>query len=203
MIAIGVMPSGVLPPPARGRVGVGVLPRFGGEPTMARFDRTRAKTERARRLRREMTDVEKKLWRRLCADQLGVSFRRQHPIGDYVVDFYCAPAGLVVELDGDQHGTEEGLAHDARRTAFLSSKGLRVLRFWNHEARTNLDGVVETIWLAVQTVVSRGTPTPALSLAGGGSSQAIESRASSETSVLAQAATQSVSPSGADAQQLD
>ena len=153
---------------------MGVRLRRDGEAMMTRFDRTHAKTERARRLRREMTDVEKKLWRRLCGDQLGVSFRRQHPIGAYVVDFYCAPAGLVVELDGDQHGTEEGLASDARRTAFLASKGLRVLRFWNHEARTNLDGVVETIWITVQSAGGE-TPTPALPLAGGGRRPATES----------------------------
>ncbi|MGJ0509757.1 MAG: endonuclease domain-containing protein [Methylocystis sp.] len=135
---------------------------------MARFDRTRAKTERARELRRDMTGVEKMLWARLTNAQLGVSFRRQHPIGPYFVDFYCAPASLAVELDGDQHGFVAGIASDARRTAFLADKGLRVLRFWNNEVVTNIDGVVETIWLAVQPFVAASTPTPTLPLAGGG-----------------------------------
>jgi very-short-patch-repair endonuclease len=136
---------------------------------MPRFNRTRDKTQRARALRRDMTGVEKKLWSRLANAQLGASFRRQHPIGPYFVDFYCAPAKLVVELDGDQHGFDAGLAHDLRRAAFLSSKGLRILRFWNNEVVANIDGVVETIWLAVQPVVAASTPTPTLPLAGGGS----------------------------------
>jgi len=150
-------------------VGVSLRSNPNQEAGMSRFDRTRAKTERARQLRRDMTGVEKKLWSRLTNAQLGVSFRRRHPIGPYFVDFYCATARLVVELDGDQHGFDAGLAADARRTAFLSSKGLRVLRFWNNEVMTNIDGVVETIWLAVQPLVSNPTPTPTLPLAGGGS----------------------------------
>ena len=158
-------PTG-LPPLEKGRVGEGITLEA---LSMTRFDRTTARTERARRLRREMTAVEKKIWSRLSNAQLGVSFRRQHPISPYVVDFYCAPAGLVIELDGDQHGFDEGLAKDARRTMFLSNKGLRTLRFWNHEVVTNTDGVVEAIWLAVQPVVAASTPTPTLPLAGGGS----------------------------------
>ena len=88
---------------------------------MTQFDRTRAKTSRARQLRRAMTDAEKKLWWRVRNDQLGLSFRRQHPIGAYVVDFFAPSIGLVIELDGGQHGMEPHLAFDARRTEFLEA----------------------------------------------------------------------------------
>jgi very-short-patch-repair endonuclease len=117
---------------------------------MTRFDRTRGKTQRARQLRRAMTDVEKKLWWRLRNDQLGVSFRRQHPIGPYIVDFLAPSVGLVIEVDGGQHGMDDQLAFDARRSEFLEARGLRVMRFWNNEVMSNLEGVLETIWLALQ-----------------------------------------------------
>jgi very-short-patch-repair endonuclease len=137
---------------------------------MQRFNRTRSKTARARQLRRDMTDAEKKLWARLRGDQLGISFRRQNPIGPYVVDFVAPSIGLVIELDGDQHGSEVGLAKDERRTAFLESKGLRVMRFWNHEIMRNLEGVLETIWHAVHPDTDRPlTPTPTHPRLGGGS----------------------------------
>jgi very-short-patch-repair endonuclease len=99
-----------------------------------------------------MTDAEKKLWWRLRNDQLGVSFRRQHPIGPYIVDFLAPSVGLVIELDGGQHGMDAQLAFDARRTEFLETRGLRVMRFWNNEVMSNLEGVLETIWLALQAM---------------------------------------------------
>jgi very-short-patch-repair endonuclease len=138
---------------------------------MTRFDRTRAKTARARHLRRAMTDAEKRLWWRLRGDQLGLSFRRQHPIGRYVVDFYAASIGLAIELDGGQHGTETGVAADWRRTAFLATRGLKVARFWNHEVMNNIEGVLETIWNLALSLreAGPGTPTPTLPLGGGGS----------------------------------
>lgn len=114
---------------------------------MTRFDRTRLKTARARRLRRDATNPEQKLWFHLRGAQMnGMSFRRQHPVGPYILDFYCAAAKLAVELDGDQHGTVEGRAHDMTRAQFLLGKGIRVLRFPNHELRENLDGVLKTIY---------------------------------------------------------
>ena len=134
--------------PCKGEVGRAATGR--GSQATTRFDHTSEKTARARRLRREMTDVEKKLWWRLRGAQLGVSFRRQHPIGPYVLDFYCAPAGLAVEVDGHQHGTDSAIAADVRRSAFLATKGIRVVRFGNHEVIENLDGVLETIWRALQ-----------------------------------------------------
>lgn len=102
--------------------------------------------EFARKLRREMTDAERKLWRSLRCEQLrGWKFRRQAAIGPYVVDFVCFDAKLVVELDGGQHNTEEGKQHDLRRTAWLESQGFRVVRFWNHDALNDACAVVEAI----------------------------------------------------------
>ena len=111
---------------------------------MTRFGRTSSKTDRARRLRGAATLVERKLWSRLRGAQVGgFSFRRQHPIGPFIADFYCAPLKLVIELDGDQHAERRG--YDAARTRFLESKGIDVLRFWNTELTTNFDSVLESI----------------------------------------------------------
>jgi very-short-patch-repair endonuclease len=85
--------------------------------------------ERARALRKEMTDAERLLWKSLRRQQLGVKFRRQHPIGPYIADFYSWEAGLVVEVDGDTHFTPEMQEYDAIRTQYLESLGLQVLRF--------------------------------------------------------------------------
>ncbi len=93
-----------------------------------------------------MTEVETILWSKLQKDQLGGHrFLRQHPIGPYFADFACRKAGLVIELDGATHSTPEEIAHDARRTAFMEHEGWEVIRFWNHEIRSNLNGVLETI----------------------------------------------------------
>ncbi|MCX7602396.1 MAG: endonuclease domain-containing protein [Meiothermus sp.] len=98
-----------------------------------------ALSERARELRRNMTPAERKLWSVLRG--FSVRFRRQRPIGPYIVDFYCAEAGLVIEVDGESHFSQEGRAYDARRDAYLQSLGLRVLRFSNLEVLSNADGV--------------------------------------------------------------
>lgn len=104
------------------------------------------KREFAKRLRREMTRAEVILWTRLRRRQVeGFLFRRQLPIGPYVVDFACPSVRLVVEVDGETHSTEAERAHDARRTAFLEREGWRVVRFWNHEIFQNEDGVVEAV----------------------------------------------------------
>ncbi|MFZ1991330.1 MAG: DUF559 domain-containing protein [Alphaproteobacteria bacterium] len=104
-------------------------------------------TKIARRLRRDATDVEVKLWKHLRSRQLeGAKFRRQVSIDRFVVDFCCLEAKLVVELDGSQHADNPA---DAARTQSLEQLGFRVLRFWNHEVNENLDGVLETIRLAL------------------------------------------------------
>ena len=99
----------------------------------------------AQKLRREMTKEEKQLWYHYLREY-PVRFRRQVTCGKYILDFYCAKAKLAVELDGSQHYEEEGLAHDAARTAYLESLGLEVLRIPNNEVMKNLEGVCEAIY---------------------------------------------------------
>jgi very-short-patch-repair endonuclease len=77
---------------------------------------------------------------------LGLHFRRQHPIGSYIVDFACVRAGVVVEIDGSQHGEPDAAAHDAQRTAYLNRHGFRVLRFWNADVLRNGVEVAETVF---------------------------------------------------------
>jgi len=97
-------------------------------------------TATARRLRANQTEVEKRLWSRLRnRGLLGLKFRRQVPLGDLVADFVCAEQALVIELDGGQHASSE--ARDQRRTAWLASRGWRVVRFWNNEVIENREGV--------------------------------------------------------------
>jgi formamidopyrimidine-DNA glycosylase len=99
---------------------------------------------RARELREATTDAEKALWRRIRSRQLfGIKFRRQHPIGHYIVDFYSDELKLAVELDGGQHASSS--EHDRARTEDLKRRGIRVLRFWNNEVLGNLDGVLQRI----------------------------------------------------------
>ena len=104
--------------------------------------RTRAN---ARILRRGMTDAERLLWQHLRGRQIaGLRFRRQHPLGRYILDFVCLEIGLAIEVDGGQH--DEGRDRDRARTAWLEQRGYRVLRFWNHEVLTGLGSVKEAIW---------------------------------------------------------
>jgi len=100
-------------------------------------------TPTARRLRKSMTDAEALLWRRLRNRQCGDSkFRRQAPIGPYIVDFLCWDAKLIIELDGGQHANDPS---DRIRQREIESLGFRVLRFWNNDVLENMEGVFETI----------------------------------------------------------
>ena len=111
---------------------------------MSRFNRTPRKTEVARNLRRGETDVERRLWHRLRNGQIcDAQFRRQHPAGRYILDFYCPALALAVELDGSQHA-ETG-TRDHERDEWLKQKGVIVLRFWNSDVTENLNGVLEVI----------------------------------------------------------
>jgi very-short-patch-repair endonuclease len=154
------------PPPERGR-STGEARRVG----VSRFNRTREKTERARRLRRDGTDVEMRLWQRLRNLQLGVDFRRQHPAGNFYLDFYAPALRLAVELDGGQHAEQADA--DQRRTRWLEERGLTVLRFWNSDVSQNLSGVLEVIAAKIAELQDAGvTPTRRwradLPLSGGG-----------------------------------
>jgi very-short-patch-repair endonuclease len=97
----------------------------------------------SRKLRRDATDVEGKLWQRLRSRQIeGVKFRRQFAIGRYVADFACIETRLVIELDGGQHADS---ALDIERTRFIEANGYTVIRFWNNDATENIEGVLEQI----------------------------------------------------------
>jgi very-short-patch-repair endonuclease len=112
----------------------------------------------ARTLRRNLTPAEKKLWGCLLESQLeGFQFRRQFPIGDFIVDFCCRERRLIIEIDGVQHGDDAVVvARDQRRTELLKQRGYRVVRFWNEEVLTNLEGVVEQILVELR----QPPPTP-------------------------------------------
>jgi very-short-patch-repair endonuclease len=104
---------------------------------------------RARELRWNMTDAERKLWLILRRKQLaGFRFRRQATLGPYVADFLCAKTRLVVELDGASHTSDKQIAHDERRTRWMIAHGLRVVRFTNRELFENADRVADAIYLA-------------------------------------------------------
>ena len=101
-------------------------------------------TTRARSLRRDMSDAESLLWHRLRYKQLnGHRFRRQHPVGKFIVDFACIESKLVIELDGGQH--QEQTDYDNQRTVVLQVHGWRVLRFWNNDVLSNIEGILSEI----------------------------------------------------------
>jgi len=89
--------------------------------------------DRARELRRDSTEAEHRLWSHLRNKSLGVKFRRQHPIGPFIVDFFSLEAKLVVEIDGGQHDEDDKRRADESRTKFLEDRSYRILRFWNNE----------------------------------------------------------------------
>ena len=134
--------------PWRGRVGAkrrGEMTEGHSKPGITKFRRASAK-----RLRSNATELEARLWRALRnIPMLGSHFRRQVPVGPYVVDIACLAKRLIVEVDGSQHGLATNAAHDAERTRRLEAEGYRVLRFWNNDINRNLDGVLETISAAV------------------------------------------------------
>ncbi len=100
--------------------------------------------ERAKQLRRGQTEAERLLWHQLRARQFaGIKFRRQVPIGHYIVDFICFEKRLIVELDGGQH--QDKTEYDAQRTNWLESQGFRVIRFWNGQVFTEMEAVEQVI----------------------------------------------------------
>ena len=101
----------------------------------------------ARNLRKNMTDAERRLWSKIRRKQLKkFQFYRQKNIGDYIVDFYCPSAKLIVEIDGGQHYSKENNVKDEARDKFLSNLGFRVLRFSNSDVFKNIDGVITEIY---------------------------------------------------------
>ena len=126
-----------------------------------------------RALRKNMSDAEQALWNVLRGRQVSdLKFRRQHPLGDYILDFVCLENKLVIEVDGGQHGEQAG--YDENRTQELQAAGFCVLRFWNNEVLREMESVKEKIGLVVQELQSH--PLPNLPLEGGGVKKVVRER---------------------------
>ena len=110
----------------------------------------RKQLERYRkRLRNHSTSAEATLWKYLKGKQLGKKFRRQHSVGNFIVDFYCATERVAIELDGEPHFTEDGMRYDARRTQYLNGLNIKVIRFENVRVFEDLGAVLKEIQVAV------------------------------------------------------
>ncbi len=120
--------------------------------------------ERQRRLRREATEPELLLWKHLRGRRLaGLKFRQQVWLCGYIVDFFCAEARLIVELDGATHTDDDAKAYDDRRTAVIAGEGYRVCRFWNNDVMQNIEGVLQEI----EAIAGAAAPSPSHRFAAG------------------------------------
>jgi len=150
------------PSPIRGEVGRGTKQahRYPLQDTLSN----------ARELRKRMTDAEALLWRLLRGEQLGVKFRKQHPVGKYITDFACLSTKLIVELDGGQHGEESAIKKDKVRTRFLEQQGFTVLRFSNNDVLRETEAVLQSIYNAAH---GQDNPPPNLPPSGGGEAESV------------------------------
>jgi len=106
---------------------------------------------RCRELRQSSTNAEQRLWKFLRNKQLGgFKFRRQHPLGPFILDFYCMEAKLAIELDGSGHADKSKRCYDAERSDRIANKGIQVLRFWNQDVLQNTEEVLQLIWSHLQ-----------------------------------------------------
>ena len=160
-----------IPPPLRGRLGGGLTE------TMKRHkhfpDYTKSLVNNARQLRRNMTNAERKLWNSLRRRQMQLNFRRQIPFHQYILDFYCQKANLVIEVDGSQHYTKKGIIRDKVRDSYLQQHGLKVLRFSDRDVLMNISGANQKIHEEIETPPQsspkrggrkRSTPPPGFTL---------------------------------------
>lgn len=132
----------------------------GGEGAKARQVTSPIQQQHARELRNHQTPTERDLWQQLRAKRFaGFKFRRQQPLGRYIVDFVCFEQRLIVELDGSQHADQQD--YDAERDAWLQAQGFRVLRFWNNQWSAQPEAVLEAIWLGLQQEPPLPNPSPA------------------------------------------
>jgi very-short-patch-repair endonuclease len=121
---------------------------------MPRPKRSNPKTKHnAIQLRKKLTPAERKLWARVRNDQLGVTFRRQHAIGNFIPDFVCIEKKLILELDGSQH--LEQVEYDSERTKYFETLGYKVIRFWNNDVMKNIDSVLTVVLNTVNEELSR------------------------------------------------
>src|SRR3989344_715948 len=109
--------------------------------------------EKRRALRNNFTPEEKLIWQYLRKKQLGYMFWRQYSAGPYVLDFYCPKLRLAIEIDGSQHGREEGKEYDQERALYLLGLDIKALRFCNHEVRANVESVLEKIKSAIRKLL--------------------------------------------------
>ena len=145
------------PPPLRGRSDREAV-REGGSKKAAHREVSHLHRGRAKSLRQQMTDAETKLWAALRAHRLGgLSFRRQTPIGRFIVDFVCHDRWLIVEIDGGQHADS---TKDTARDQWLTSKGYHVLRFWNSDVLKNRAGVLQVVVDAAREITPLPNPPP-------------------------------------------
>jgi len=115
--------------------------------------------ERQRKLRNNPTDAELRLWQRLRYRQIeNCKFRRQHPFGNFILDFVCLERKIIIELDGSQHRQES--AYDNKRSLLIEQAGFVVLRFWNNEVFENIEGVLKVILQTLRSRAATTTPTP-------------------------------------------
>ncbi|MDU4150711.1 MULTISPECIES: endonuclease domain-containing protein [Phytobacter] len=113
----------------------------------------------AKQLRRELTQEERRLWYLLRSRRFSrYKFRRQHPVGHYILDFACCEARLAIELDGGQH--DEWYEYDVQRTVWLNKKGWMIMRFWNNELWQNEEAVLERIFETLQMLLPSPRPSP-------------------------------------------
>lgn len=114
--------------------------------------------EFAKAMRSNATDAEHLIWQVLRAKRfMNLKFRRQHVIVPYIVDFYCHELGLVIELDGSQHGTDDAIEYDAERTKFLEALDLSMVRYWNHDVLKNTESVLDDLWNVCLHLKSKNT----------------------------------------------
>jgi len=124
------------PSPEKGEAGRG---------SKTRLHNLKSQKNKRRQLRKNQTEPEKRFWSWVRNKQLGTKFRRQQGIGKYIIDFYCAEFGLIIEIDGDSHYTEDAEQYDNERTTFLESKGFQVIRFTNLDVMQNKEGVLQAV----------------------------------------------------------
>lgn len=117
--------------------------------------------EKSRQLRKNMTIQERKLWNIIKNRQFfGYRFRRQFPIGEYIVDFVCREMKIIIEIDGGQHNEAQNIEYDNKRTVFLENLGYKVVRFWNNEIDNNLSGVYDKLMVIFNISITPSQPSP-------------------------------------------